>query len=66
MRERERDVLTNDLLFFLPFSYDAEFCARRDREQSQRSKFKQGLSRSRDNFELGKATSTSAPTPFTF
>ncbi|KAH8415624.1 hypothetical protein KR222_006793 [Zaprionus bogoriensis] len=34
------------------YDYDAEFCARREREQPQRSKFKQGLSRSRDNFEL--------------
>ncbi|XP_060652895.1 protein disabled [Drosophila nasuta] len=33
------------------YDYDAEFCARRDREQPQR-KFKQGLSRSRDNFDL--------------
>ncbi|XP_070064824.1 protein disabled [Drosophila virilis] len=33
------------------YDYDAEFCARRDREQTQR-KFKHGLSRSRDNFEL--------------
>ncbi|KAM8710021.1 hypothetical protein ACLKA7_016767 [Drosophila subpalustris] len=33
------------------YDYEAEFCARREREQPQR-KFKQGLSRSRDNFEL--------------
>ncbi|XP_032598970.1 protein disabled [Drosophila grimshawi] len=33
------------------YDYDAEFCARRDREQPPR-KFKHGLSRSRDNFEL--------------
>lgn len=45
------------LLLLLPScSYDAEFCARREREQTQR-KFKQGLSRSRDNFELGKIAS---------
>ncbi|XP_017861608.1 PREDICTED: protein disabled [Drosophila arizonae] len=33
------------------YDYDAELCARRDREHAQR-KFKHGLSRSRDNFEL--------------
>ncbi|XP_043862180.1 protein disabled isoform X4 [Drosophila santomea] len=36
------------------YEYDAEFVARRDQQQHQQQqrKFKQGLSRSRDNFEL--------------
>jgi len=38
------------------FSYDAEFMARRDQQQQQQQqrKFKHGLSRSRDNFDLGE------------
>ncbi|XP_017080974.1 protein disabled isoform X2 [Drosophila eugracilis] len=34
------------------YDYDAEFIARRDQQQQQQRKFKHGLSRSRDNFDL--------------
>ncbi|EDW33731.1 GL13283 [Drosophila persimilis] len=48
------------------YDYDAELMARREREQLQQRKFKHGLSRSRDNFDLDSPSWYHHPTHHTW